>query len=91
MPSREEIVDQLNKAADIFEMIGIEFLGKQALKDYADKMRKLAAQVAAMRCETCKHYEVHGDGTWCFNPKYPMCFIVKPDFGCFHHEQKEKE
>jgi hypothetical protein len=74
---REEIVTELRDAASIatIPMDKKHFL-------------RIAKQVSAMRCETCNHYAVHGDGIWCFNQKYPMCFIVKPDFGCFHHEQK---
>ena len=82
MPTREEIVDQINKAADIFEMIGIEFLGKQALKNYSDKMRKSAAQVAAMRCETCKH-RCYTSSCSNFNQH-----ILGLEEGCFSHEPK---
>lgn len=92
MPSREEIVEWLREAADSFEMIGTEFLGKKTLTEYAEKMRQRAAQVSAMRCGTCELYDSGTDYATdcCLHPSISISNQGK-NFGCFAHEQKEEK
>lgn len=92
MPSREEIVEWLREAEAVlkdYEAI-LEGTGRRTAahdiqclhEDFAER----AAQVASMRCETCrKDFIVTGsDGDWLLCP-WIGCG------GCFSHESKEKE
>lgn len=92
MPSREEIVQALKIAAVSCGVFG-EHSKAKGLKD-------LAAQVSAMRCETCKWWD---NSPWQVSPETRLCLFPEkrgnaeswsgmtecgPKFGCFHHEPK---
>lgn len=92
MPSREEIVEWLRDAETLAKIwrneCDIRGLPRQAngIDQDAQLLHKRASQVAAMRCETCKHYD----------DTYQICEVIGPSeryipesFGCFHHEQRE--
>ena len=70
MPSREEIATEFRDAANIV-MIPID----------KEHFLRIAAQVSAMRCETCLWY---GDNQQCGRHNG----YLFADDGCFHHEQK---
>jgi len=94
MPSREEIASWLREAEaalndyeSLLEGIGRRIASHdiQCLhEDFADR----AAQVEAMRCETCNYYELYSP----FLGKTGKCAkfdrLRPPDFCCFDHEQK---
>ena len=93
MPSREEIVEWLREAEAVlkdYETI-LEGTGRRTAahdiqclhEDFAER----AAQVSAMRCETCEHYD----------KQHQLCEVVGGSellipgyFGCFSHELKEE-
>jgi hypothetical protein len=94
MPTREEIVEWLQEAETLAKIwrneCDIRGLPKQAngIDQDAQLFRKRAAQVAAMRCETCAKKITS-------NPFYHRSgtFLVEhcpwqESGGCFHHEQK---
>ena len=77
MPSRDEIVAWLREAGKDAE---------QTMPFANEPWEKIAAQVEAMRCETCKYYD----------KQHQLCEVVGGSellipvyFGCFSHEPKE--
>lgn len=78
MPSREEIVSWLRQAAVEISPDGID--------PRYDVFMERAAQVSAMRCETCK---------WSDEPivESVMCLSLdkrsNKNFGCFSHKPRE--
>ena len=83
MPSREEIVDKLKHAQANIDVLNASLTGEVSVNR---DLEIFAAQVEAMQCETCEHYD----------DEYFLCTIigdsegiVPADFGCFRHEPKE--
>lgn len=75
MPSREETVSQLQESAGALILCGMD--------DLAEIFKQRSAQVAAMRCETCKKDAVYtGIDEW-------MACPWNGSGGCFRHEPKE--
>ena len=73
MPSREDMVSQLQEAAGALVLCGMD--------DLAEILKQRAAQVENMRCETCKK-KVNKSF-----PPFNLCPYVGCG-GCFAHEQK---
>ena len=86
MPSKEEIVEWLREAALISDYSAMLHTLKPSDKPVKKSVfHNRAAQVSAMRCETCKHHSpVNNNLLWCARWHYPF----PPDHGCFSHEQK---
>ena len=74
MPSREEVVGWLREAGLAFKAVNC--------KPLQDQFNERAAQVEAMRCETCDWY---GDNQQCNRHNG---FLFQDD-GCFRWEEKE--
>ena len=91
MPSREEIVKWLNEAAEHFDSIGDVYKSNSALT-IKNKYLEHAAQVEAMRCETCNQWHptegLRSD--YCTGMKWNEVDKMGPDFGCFSHKPKEE-
>ena len=96
MPSREEIAEWLREAATTERALAaacatgtmpLRFM--QEAIDRAILFEQRAAQVDAMRCETCEQYEPATDETddECLHPTMLVRNQCK-SFGCFAHEQK---
>jgi hypothetical protein len=78
MPTREKIAHMLRLAASVATGAGCN---NEQWKDLID----MAAQVEAMRCESCRHQSpVNANLLWCVRWQYPF----PPSHGCFKHEQK---
>ena len=76
MPSREKIVEWLLQAGKDAE---------QTMPFADEPWKRMAAQVADMRCETCKWSdELVKESVLCL----PLDKRFNKNFGCFHHEQK---
>ena len=87
MPTREEIVEWLLQSeSQINNWVGQSLPHPSAIVGYldAETFRQRAAQVAAMHCETCKHYTLQ-----CYCSIHDCVFASNE--GCFHHEPKNKE
>lgn len=92
MPSREEIVEWLKEAAVLAKQVSRYQHAIGAVRSSDEtasiirKFEKRAAQVSAMRCETCKHYD----------KQHQLCEVVGGSellipgyFGCFYQRTKE--
>lgn len=102
MPAREEIAAWLREEKFMYEQFSTIIKGttKDLLLARVEVIEERAAQVEAMRCETCQWWD---NSPWQVSPETRLCLFPEkrgnaeswsgmtecgPKFGCFHHEQK---
>lgn len=93
MPSREEIAELLNQVADEYKLkadLSGSAYSKVSALNLVKKYRDAAAQVSAMRCETCTYYRdaSASESEWCTNEKCGTIRNQGKSFGCFAHKPK---
>lgn len=94
MPSREEMAAWLRGAGKIDEALARMSVAGPASYEFAIPWNERAAQVEAMRCETCEHYELPYTESRTYDSIPDKCAKKQirgqgKDFGCFNHEPKE--
>lgn len=94
MPSREEIAEWIFDGANEIEHTYRHMPKKTkialGIQQTIDKLRERAAQVSAMRCETCTYYRdaSASESEWCTNEKCGTIRNQGKSFGCFAHKPK---